>query len=117
TMAFEFPDAVADVSISPTNGPALVSCWDGEIYFLDRAGAVSAKRDAGGPARLAWSGDGDFAVAGTAEGRLLLLEQSGALTWSKAIPVAAVPPLTKPHSPVVAGLTIFSGAGVTAGCG
>ncbi|HXJ71393.1 MAG TPA: MBL fold metallo-hydrolase, partial [Candidatus Dormibacteraeota bacterium] len=109
TTAFEFPDAVADVSISPTNGLVLVSCWDGEIYFLDRAGKVLAKRDAGGSARLAWSADGDFAMAGTAEGRLLRLDQSGTVTWSKTIPVTEVPALAKAPSEVVTGLPIFQG--------
>jgi hypothetical protein len=93
TAAFDFPDAVSDLSISPTSGHALVSCWDGQIYLLDRAGNVSAKIDTGGTARLAWSGDGSFAMAGTAEGRLLRLERNGALAWSNSIPVASVPPL------------------------
>ena len=109
TVAFAFPDAVADFSISPTAGRALVSCWDGGIYLLDRAGKVTAKQDAGGPARLAWSGDGTFAVAGTAEGRLLRLDQSGGLMWNKVIPVTEVPPLAQPPSEVVAGLPIFQG--------
>jgi glyoxylase-like metal-dependent hydrolase (beta-lactamase superfamily II) len=109
TAAFDFPDAVADFSFSPANGQALVSCWDGRIYFLNRAGEVSAKLDISRAARVAWSGDGAFAVVGTVEGRLLRFEQSGALSWSKAIPVTEVPPLTRPPSEVVVGLPIFQG--------
>ena len=109
TAAFDFPDAVADFSFSPANGQALVSCWDGRIYFLNRAGEVSAKLDVGSAARLGWSRDGTFAVVGTAEGRLLRLEQKGSLAWSKAIPVTEVPPLTRPPSEVVVGLPIFQG--------
>jgi glyoxylase-like metal-dependent hydrolase (beta-lactamase superfamily II) len=112
TAAFEFPDAIADVSISAAKEHALVSCWDGRIYLLDRAGKVSAKHDAGGPARLAWSNAGDFAVAGTADGRLLRFEQNGAAGWSKTIPVTEVQPLTKPPAEVVSGLPIFQGGRV-----
>jgi glyoxylase-like metal-dependent hydrolase (beta-lactamase superfamily II) len=109
TVAFEFPDAVADFALSPANGSALVSCWDGRIYLVERGGGAAAKLDVGGPARVAWSNDGAFAVAGTAEGRLLHLEASGAMAWNKSIPAAAVPPLTRPPSEVVAGLPIFQG--------
>jgi glyoxylase-like metal-dependent hydrolase (beta-lactamase superfamily II) len=115
SVAFEFPDAVADFAPSPTNGPTLVSCWDGRIYLLDRAGGVSAKLDVGSAARLAWSGDGAFAVVGTAKGRLLRLEQHGSLAWSKAIPVNEVPPLTRLPSEVVAGLPIFQGGRIPQG--
>lgn len=109
TTALVFPDAVADLALSPTNGVALVSCWDGRLYFIDRTGQVTARLDAGGPARLAWSSDGAFAVAGTADGRLLRLEPSGSLNWNKVIPAAELPPLVKPPPPVVAGLPIYQG--------
>ena len=108
-VAFDFSDAVADFSLSPTNGHALVSCWDGRLYLLDRTGGMSTKLDIGSTARLAWSADGAFAMAGTAEGRLLRLEGSGALAWSNAIPVTDVAPLAKPPSEVVDGLPIFQG--------
>lgn len=109
TSAFDFPDAVADFSVSPTGGQALVSCWDGGIYLLDRAEKVTAKLDAGSAARLAWSGDGAFAVVGTADGRLMRLEQSGALAWNKLIPVSEVPALPRSPAEVVAGLPVFQG--------
>jgi len=76
---------------------------------------VSAERDAGDAARLAWSDDGTYAVAGTARGRLLRLEQSGAPTWSKMIPVTEVPPLPRPPSEVVAGLPVFQGGRIPQG--
>jgi glyoxylase-like metal-dependent hydrolase (beta-lactamase superfamily II) len=109
TTALSFPDAIADVSLSPENGQALVSCWDGQVYLVDGAGKVIAKQDAGGPARLAWSSGGAFAVAGTAHGRLLRFEQNGALAWNKVIPVAAVPAVKRPVAEVVEGLPIFQG--------
>lgn len=109
TVALDFPDAVADVALSPMNGQALVSCWDGRIRLLDRTGQVTAGLDAGGPARLAWSSDGTFAMAGVADGRLLRLAGDGSLVWSKVIPVTELPELTQQPSPVVAGLPIFQG--------
>jgi len=115
TVAFDFPDALADLAVSPVNGQALVSCWDGNLYFLDSAGAVSGKRDAGSAARLTWSSDGSFALAGTADGRLLRLGQSGALSWSKTIPVTEVPALPRPPSEVVSGLPIFQGGRIHQG--
>lgn len=115
TVAFDFPDAVADVALSPTNGRALVSSWDGQIRVLDHNGQVTAGLDAGGPARLAWSRDGTFAMAGVADGRLLRLDGDGSLVWSKIIPATELPPLTEPPFPVVAGLPIFQGGGIPRG--
>src|SRR5262249_9078820 len=115
TLAFDFPDTVADFAPSPSDGLVLVSCWDGRIYLLDRAGGVSANLQAGSAARLAWSDDGVFAVAGTAEGRLLRLERTGALAWHKEIPVTEVAPPSRPPSEVVAGLPIFQGGRIPQG--
>jgi hypothetical protein len=53
--AFSFPDAIADCAISPADGIAAVSCWDGRIYLLENSGKQLAMLEAGGPARLAWS--------------------------------------------------------------
>jgi glyoxylase-like metal-dependent hydrolase (beta-lactamase superfamily II) len=115
TVAFEFPDSVADFCLSPRSGQELISCWDGRIYLLDHGGGVSAKLEAGGPARLAWSGDGAFVAAGTAEGRLLRIDTNGALAWSKAVPVTEVPALTRPPPEIVAGLPIFQGGRIPQG--
>jgi glyoxylase-like metal-dependent hydrolase (beta-lactamase superfamily II) len=108
TVAFDFPDAIADFRLSPTDGRALVSCWDGSIYLLDRNGKLLAKHDAGGPARLVWSNDGAFAIVGNSIGRLLRIENDGAVTWSKAIPESAVPP-PREVAEVVPGLPIYQG--------
>ena len=114
-VALVLPDAVADCALSPADGRALVSCWDGRIHLLERAGRVAAALDAGGPARLAWSNDGAFAVAGTADGRLLRVEQSGKLAWSKAIPVTEPPPLTQPPCRSRGGFADFPGGPHPAG--
>jgi glyoxylase-like metal-dependent hydrolase (beta-lactamase superfamily II) len=114
-VAFDFPDGVADLSLSPAGGQALVSCWDGRLYLVDRSGEVLAKPDLGSTARVAWSDDGAFAVAGTTEGRLLRLHRSGALVWNKAIPATDVPPLARAPSEVVPGLPIFQGGRIPQG--
>jgi glyoxylase-like metal-dependent hydrolase (beta-lactamase superfamily II) len=113
--AFAFPDAIADCALSPADGRPLVSCWDGHIYLLEKSGRLSARLEAGGPARLAWSNDGAFAAAGTADGRLLRVERSGELGWSHDIPVAEPPSLTQPPAEVVAGLPIFQGGRIPQG--
>jgi glyoxylase-like metal-dependent hydrolase (beta-lactamase superfamily II) len=106
--ALAFPDAIADCTLS-SRGRLLVSCWDGRIYLLENSGKLIASLDGGGPARLAWSGDGAFAVAGTADGRLLRVEENGTVSWNRLIPAAEIPPLVKPPAEVVAGLPIFQG--------
>jgi glyoxylase-like metal-dependent hydrolase (beta-lactamase superfamily II) len=106
--ALAFPDAVADCALSPDDGRALVSCWDGRVYLLDATGKSLATLDAGGPVRLAWSRDGAFAAAGTADGRLLRVERDGSLGWDRVVPVTAVPP-APPVAEVVEGLPIFQG--------
>jgi glyoxylase-like metal-dependent hydrolase (beta-lactamase superfamily II) len=115
TVAFDFPDAVADVAVSPAREQVLVSCWDGRLYVLDASSTVTAKHDIGGPARLAWSSDGSFAVAGTVAGNLLRFEQSGALGWRKTIPVTEVPASSRPPAEVVTGLPIFQGGRIHQG--
>jgi len=108
TMAFAFPDAIADCALS-ADGRVLVSSWDGRIYLLESTGKLLATVDVGDPARLAWSGDGAFAVAGTAGGRLLRIEKTGTPGWSLLIPSAEPPRLAQPPAEVVAGLPIFQG--------
>ena len=107
--ALVFPDAVAACALSPADGRALVSCWDGWIYLLTREGKVAAKHDASESTRLAWSGDGAFAVVGTAGGRLMRMEQNGKLRWNRALDATELPALTKPPAEIVAGLPIFQG--------
>jgi glyoxylase-like metal-dependent hydrolase (beta-lactamase superfamily II) len=109
--ALSFPDAIADCATSSANQRAIVSCWDGRTYLLENTNLMTTM-DVGSPARVAWSGDGAFAVAGTTDGRLLRVEESGKLTWSRTIPVTDPPPITKPPTEVVVGLPIFQGGRV-----
>jgi glyoxylase-like metal-dependent hydrolase (beta-lactamase superfamily II) len=113
--ALVFPDAVAACALNAADGQALVSCWDGWLYLLTREVKLAAKLDAGGPARLAWGGDGAFAVAGTAGGRLMRVEPSGKLSWSRVIDATERLPLVKPPTEVVAGLPIFQGGRIPRG--
>ena len=113
--AAEFPDAVAACALSPANGFVLVSCWDGWTYLLAGPGQVEAKHDLGSPARLAWSKDGSFAAAGTADGRLLRVERTGKLSWSRSVDAVEPPPLAQPPAEVVAGLPIFQGGRIPGG--
>jgi glyoxylase-like metal-dependent hydrolase (beta-lactamase superfamily II) len=114
TLALEFPDSIADARPSPTDGQSLVSCWDGQIYLVNRDGTLLKKHDSGSPARLAWSNDGAFAITGAANGRLMRIDQSGEVAWSKTTPVADVP-ATKRSEEVVAGLPIYQGGRIHLG--
>jgi glyoxylase-like metal-dependent hydrolase (beta-lactamase superfamily II) len=114
-QAFVFPDAVADCAVSPADASALVSCWDGRIYLVRSSGEGREALNAGGPARLAWSSDGAFAMAGTEAGRLLRVERDGKAAWSQLIPVAQTKPLPEPPAEVVAGLPIFQGGRIPGG--
>lgn len=113
--ALVFPDAIADCAMSPADGRAMVSCWDGRIYLLEKAGTPLATLDAGGPARVAWSSGGSFAVAGTTDGRLLQVERGGKMRWSHAIPVTEIPALTQRPAEVMAGVPIFQGGRIPRG--
>jgi glyoxylase-like metal-dependent hydrolase (beta-lactamase superfamily II) len=114
-QAFVFPDAVGDCAVSAVHGSALVSCWDGHVYLLRGADERREAFNAGGPARLTWSGDGTFGVAGTEGGQLLRVEQDGMLSWSNSIPLPETKPLSKPPADVVAGLPIFQGGRIPGG--
>lgn len=113
--ALNFPDAVAACALSPTDGGVLVSCWDGSIYLFTQEGKLAAQQNAGGPAQLAWSKDGNFAAVGTTDGRLMRVEPSGKLRWSRTLDVAEIPPLTQPPTEVVAGLPVFQGGRIARG--
>jgi glyoxylase-like metal-dependent hydrolase (beta-lactamase superfamily II) len=69
----------------------------------------------GGPARLAWSHDGAFAVAGTAGGLLLRVGENGDVGWSRTVPVTEIPPLAQPPAEEVAGLPVFQGGRIPGG--
>ena len=108
-VAIGFPDAIADCAPSPADGRALVACWDGRTSLVDDAGVVSAKWDLNSPARLTWSADGAFAIAGTADGNLLRVERDGKLGWKQTIPVAEQPVVTTPPDEVFAGIPVYQG--------
>jgi glyoxylase-like metal-dependent hydrolase (beta-lactamase superfamily II) len=91
---------VSDFALSPDGNRALVSCWDGCLYVLDRDGRLSAKLQVGAAARLRWSPDGTFAVAGTQEGTVVRLTADGAEVWRKQLPVENAPPPGKEFGPV-----------------
>jgi glyoxylase-like metal-dependent hydrolase (beta-lactamase superfamily II) len=103
-----FPDAVADFALHPRGDRALVSCWDGRAYVVGRDGAVHAQADLGGPARLRWSTDGAFAIAGTEAGDVLRLDAGGTVRWKVSLPVAEVPRLDKPVKPVFDEVPVYS---------
>jgi hypothetical protein len=104
-----FPDAVADCAVSPQEAVALVSCWNGTTYLVSADGEITALVEARTPARLAWSADGSFAVAGTEHGRLMRVERDGKLAWDREIPVAETPAITTTPDQVVPGLPIYQG--------
>ncbi len=115
TETLAFPDAVADCAVNPADGRALVSCWDGQAYLAGADGKVSGKWELGSPARLAWSADGSFAVAGTAAGKLFRLERTGKLVWTENIPAVEPPTISTPPAEVVAGIPVHQGGRIPRG--
>jgi glyoxylase-like metal-dependent hydrolase (beta-lactamase superfamily II) len=96
-----FPDAVADLALHPAGDRAWVSCWDGNLSLLHRDGQTAKRVDAGGPARVRWSPDGSFAVAGTESGEVLRLDG-----WRTKLPTAE--PKTVEMKPVFEGIPIYA---------
>ena len=90
-LAMALPDAVADCAPCPTDGSALISCWDGEVRWLRATGKILARGPLDSPARLAWSGDGSFAIIGTAKGVLLRLESERNASWIQTLPITELP--------------------------
>jgi glyoxylase-like metal-dependent hydrolase (beta-lactamase superfamily II) len=108
-LAVSFPDAVADCSLNPADGSALVSCWDGQLHWIGANGLEPGRLDLSAPARLAWQPDGAIAIAGTADGRLFSLARDGKVVWQKAIAVTDPPAPEKPPEPVLPRLPVFQG--------
>ncbi|HEV3024578.1 MAG TPA: hypothetical protein VGX76_19015, partial [Pirellulales bacterium] len=77
TAAWRFPDAVRDFVVAPGGHTVLASCWDGNLYFVNRDGNVLAEAAAGETARLAWSADGRFALAATELGDVWSFDAKG----------------------------------------
>ena len=105
--SWEFPDAIADLALHPDGSRAWVSCWDGNLYLLHRDGRAPARVEVSSPARLTWSPDGSFAVAGTESGHVVRLD-GGAAAWRTRLPVAEPRPLEGPLAPVFEGLPIYA---------
>lgn len=120
-LAMALPDAVADCAPCPTDGSALVSCWDGEVRWLRANGKILARAPVDSPARLAWSGDASFALIGTAGGQLARQDRDGKLSWKQNLPVTEVPSARAgglhPPAPaeVVAGIPVHQGGRVPGG--
>jgi glyoxylase-like metal-dependent hydrolase (beta-lactamase superfamily II) len=97
-LAFQLPDAVSDLGLHPDGARALVSCWDGRLYGLDRQGGHETLADVGDAARIRWSQDGRFAAVGTQGGVVCRLEADGRVGWTTQLPVGELPPdqLLKP---------------------
>jgi glyoxylase-like metal-dependent hydrolase (beta-lactamase superfamily II) len=108
TGAWRFPDAISDLGLSPQGDRALVACWDGKVYLMGRDGSVQAQVNVGQSARVCWSADGRFAVAGTQAGEVVSLDARGKVRWQTALPTAEVPPLQGPLRPVFEDMPIYS---------
>ena len=113
--AFGFADAIANCAPSPADGHVLVSGWDGRTTLMNADGKVAAKWELNSPARLAWNADGDFAIAGTANGQLARLERDGKLGWKQNLPVTELPAITVPPAEVVVGLPVHQGGRIPGG--
>ncbi len=107
SMSWRFPDAVSDFALHPQGQTALACCWNGRLYLVRYDGTVQATIEVGGPARLRWSADGRFAIAGTAQGEIWRLEADGTTTWHARLPVRQAPAMAQPLKPVFEGIPIY----------
>jgi glyoxylase-like metal-dependent hydrolase (beta-lactamase superfamily II) len=111
---FAMSSAVAHAAVNPVDGRLLVSGHDGSLRFLtdDQPQRLA---DLNSPARVAWSSDGSFAIAGNERGRLLRIERDGSIAWDKELPSAESPVPALPPTEVVPGLPIFQGGRLPGG--
>jgi glyoxylase-like metal-dependent hydrolase (beta-lactamase superfamily II) len=107
SMSWQFPDAVSDFAPHPQDEITLASCWNGKLYLVRYDGTLKATTEAGGPARLRWSADGRFAIAGTQQGEILRVEADGTTAWHTSIPVRQAPAIVQPLKPVFEGIPIY----------
>lgn len=107
SMSCQFPDAVSDLAVHPQDPATLASCWDGRLCLVRSNGAVQATIEAGGPARLQWSADGRFAIAGTQQGEIWRVGADGRTAWRTRIPVRQAPAVAQPLRPVFDDVPIY----------
>jgi glyoxylase-like metal-dependent hydrolase (beta-lactamase superfamily II) len=107
SMSWQFPDAVSDFTLHPQGRVILASCWNGRLYLVRCDGTVQTTIDAGGPARLRWSADGRFALAGTAQGEVWRVEPDGTTAWHTRLPVRQAPPVAALLKPIFEGIPIY----------
>ncbi len=107
SISWRFPDAVSDFALHPQGQGTLASCWNGRLYLVHCDGTVQATIEVGGPAKLRWSADGRFAIAGTQEGEIWRVEADGTTAWHTRIPVRQAPLVTQPLKPVFDGIPIY----------
>jgi glyoxylase-like metal-dependent hydrolase (beta-lactamase superfamily II) len=100
--AWTLPDALSDFALHPDGRRAIVSCWDGNLH----SDGVSTQ--VGGPARVKWSRDGSFAIAGTAAGEVVCIEAGGKVRWRLQLPSTPVPAVDPPLKPVYEGIPVYS---------
>jgi outer membrane protein assembly factor BamB len=99
SMSWLFPDAVSDFAVHPQGQTTLASCWDGRLYLVRTDGTVQATVEVGGPAKLRWSADGRFAMAGTQRGEIWRVEADGTTAWHTNLPVRMALPFAQPLNP------------------
>jgi len=76
--------------------------------LLGKDGALQAEADLGGPARLHWSTDGHFAIAGAETGDIFCINRDGKIRWKTTLPIADVPRQGKPLKPTFDEVPIYS---------
>ncbi len=112
--SIDLPDAVAHAAVNPRDGRLLVSTTAGTLCLVSKDGQQPAA-DLKSSARVGWSPDGAFAVAGTEDGRLVRCDGTGTILWEKALPVADVPESPLRPAEVVPGLPIYQGGRIPGG--
>lgn len=112
------PDTVTHADVDPTTNSLIVSCSAGCMFLVTPPQAKNAPQriaDLKSPARVTWSNDGSFAIAGTADGRVVRCNRDGQIVWDKAIPVATAPASPLPPAEVVPGVSVYQGGRIAGG--